>query len=85
MVVDYRKLLKDTIRGTICDFDIPAVPIAIDACGEAAECSREEFELFQLVAEVTVELDEQRPLILREVTKLRQDYLGSDGSASTLR
>jgi hypothetical protein len=37
MTVDYRKLLKDCIRGQRWDFDIPALPGAIDSHGEAAE------------------------------------------------
>ena len=84
MVIDCRKLLKDVVRGTICDFDIPAAPIALDERGEGIECSREELELFfQLVDELTVELDVRRPFVLREITKLRQDYLGPGGLAST--
>ena len=82
MAVDYRKLPKDTIRGAIVDYDIPAAPIALDEHGEGIECSREELELFfQLVDELTAELDVCRPSGVREIARLRQDYLGQDGLA----
>ena len=75
MTIDLRKLLKDTIRGAIVDYDIPPAPITLDAHGEVVECSREELELFfQLMDEVAAELGEQRPSILRELTKLRREY-----------
>jgi hypothetical protein len=80
--LDYRKLLKDTIRGTICDFDIPAVPIAIDECGEAVGSSREELELFSNSWTVMAEHLDSRPSIARQIAKLREECLGCSSPAA---
>jgi hypothetical protein len=51
VTIDYRKLLKDTIRGMIWAWDVPAAPGAVDADGEQTESSRAELEaFFDLVA-----------------------------------
>jgi hypothetical protein len=80
MSVDLSKFLKDVIRGTIVDFDIPAVPIALDERGEAIECSREELKLFfRLVDEVRAETGpDSRLSIAREIAALRQEHLGAN-------
>ena len=44
MTIDYRKLLKDTIRGAVWDMDIPPLPGAIDEHGEETGCSPEELQ-----------------------------------------
>jgi hypothetical protein len=80
MTVDYRKLLKDCVRGMIVDWDIPAVPLAIDANGEADNCTDEELELFfELVAEVVAEEPENRQIILDDLAALERSYLGPAG------
>lgn len=77
MTVDYRKLLKDCIRGMITDWDIPAVPLAIDSDAEAISSSDEELKLFfDLVAEVTAEQAELRQFVLDELAALEREYLG---------
>jgi hypothetical protein len=79
MTVDYRKLLKDCIRGMVVDWNIPAVPLAIDADGEADSCTQEELELFfDLVAEVVAEQGEPRQFVLEELAALEREYLGPD-------
>jgi hypothetical protein len=77
MTVDYRKLLKDTIRGMIWAWDVPAVPGAVDADGEEAESMCQELEaFFDLVAEVVGEEGESRSSVLREIARLESEYLG---------
>jgi hypothetical protein len=74
-----RKLLKDCIRGMVVDWDIPAVPLAIDADGEADSCTQEQLELFfDLVAEVVAEDPEPRQFVLDEIAKLEREYLSPD-------
>ena len=81
MAIDHFKFLGDLIRGTICDYDIPALPVAVDESGEAIESSREELELFfRLLADVQVGLGETRPSVLRQTAKLRAEYLGPDAA-----
>ena len=76
-MIDYRKLLKDTIRGMIWEYDVPAVPGSTDGDGEG-DCSPEEYEaFFDLVAEVVGEEGESRQIVLREIARLEQEYLGS--------
>jgi hypothetical protein len=77
MTVDYRKLLKDTIRGMIWAWDVPAVPGAVDADGEEIESSRAELEaFFDLVAEVVGETGEPRSGVLCDIARLESAYLG---------
>jgi hypothetical protein len=71
MAVDYRKLLKDSIRGMLVEHDIPAVPIASwhedreDPSYEGLKSTHEELELFfDLVAEVMGEEAEPRQYVL---------------------
>jgi hypothetical protein len=82
MTVDYRKLLKDTIRGMIVEWDIPAVPIASwhedreDPTHEGLKSTHEELELFfDLVAEVMGEEAEPRQSVLDSIARLERDYL----------
>jgi len=76
MTVDYRKLLKDCIRGMIVEWDIPAVPIA-SRHENGESCTREELELFfDLVAEVMGEEGESRQCVLDDIARLERDYLG---------
>jgi len=80
MHVDYRKLLKDTIRGMIWKWDVPAAPGAVDANGEETESSRAELEaFFDLVAEVVSEQGEPRPDVLRDIARLESEHLGNQG------
>ena len=80
--VDYRKLLKDTIRGMIWAWDVPATPGAVDADGEETESSRAELEaFFDLVAEVVGETGETRASVLHDIARLESKYLGNQGSA----
>jgi hypothetical protein len=77
MTIDYRKLLKDCIRGQIWTHDVPVPPGAVDASGEQTESTREELELFfDLLAEVIGEEGESRQFIIREIARLEWDYLG---------
>jgi hypothetical protein len=56
MAINYRKLLKDCIRGMIYEWDVPVVPSAIAEDGVATSCTTEELKLFDdLVAEVLAE------------------------------
>jgi hypothetical protein len=76
LTVDYRKLLKDTIRGMIWAWDVPAAPGAVDADGEQTESSRAELEVFfDLVAEVVGEQGEPRPSVLGNIAQLESEYL----------
>jgi len=82
LTVDYRKLLRDTIRGMIWAWDVPAAPGAVDADGEETESSRAELEaFFDLVAEVVGETGETRPEVLRDIAQLESEYLGNRGGA----
>jgi predicted RNase H-like HicB family nuclease len=76
-MIDYRKLLKDCIRGMRVDWEVPAVPLSVDARGEAIDSTREELELFfELVLEVVAEEGERRPSVLRDIVELEREYLG---------
>jgi hypothetical protein len=80
MTVDYRKLLKDCIRGMIIDCDIPAVPIA-SWHEDGEDSTREELELFfDLVAEVVSEQGELRQFVLDDIARLERNYLGDGGA-----
>jgi hypothetical protein len=46
MTVDYRRLLKDTIRGTIWDNDLPASPASLDAQGKPIATHPEALAVF---------------------------------------
>ena len=82
MTVNYRKLLKDTIRGMIWKWDVPAAPGAVDANGEETESSRAELEaFFDLVVEVVGEYGESRPCVLHDIAQLESEYLGNQGGA----
>jgi hypothetical protein len=79
MTVDLRKLLKDTIRGTMWEIDIPCAPGAVDENGDQIESSREELELFfDIVAEVLAEWGETRPTVIAEIGALEREYLGAE-------
>ena len=81
MTVDYRKLLKDCIRGMFTDWDIPTVPLAIDSDGEAISSTDEELKLFfDLVAEVCAERAESRQSVLADHAALEREYLGPIGT-----
>ena len=84
MTVDYRKLLKDCIRGMIVEWDIPAVPIA-SRHEDGEDSTREELELFfDLVAEVMSEEGEPRQFVLDDIARLERDYLGDEEGPETL-
>jgi hypothetical protein len=77
MTIDYRKLLKDCIRGQVWSHDIPEPPGAVDANGKQTGSTREELELFfDLVAEVIAEEGEPRQFVLDEIAGLEREYLG---------
>jgi hypothetical protein len=86
MTVDYRKLLKDTIRGMLVEHDMPAVPIASWHEGSDEEqyvgsmkSTHEELELFfDLVAEVMGEEAEPRQYVLDNIATLERRWLGSN-------
>jgi hypothetical protein len=84
MTIDFRKLLRDLLRGTLYDFDTVAAPVAIDAQGEAAASPPEELVAFVelldevLAVEMAVE-PETRPSVLRELERLRQECLEAAG------
>jgi hypothetical protein len=82
MTVDYRKLLKDCIRGMVVEHDIPAVPIASwhedpeDPTYEGLKSTYEELELFfDLVAEVMGEEAEPRQSVLDNIATLERTFL----------
>jgi hypothetical protein len=84
MTVDYRKLLKDCVRGMIVEWDIPAVPIASWHEGSDEEqyagslkSTYEELEVFfDLVAEVMGEEPEPRQSVLDHIARLERNFLG---------
>jgi hypothetical protein len=86
MAIDYRKLLKDSIRGMLVENDIPAVPIASWHEGSDEEqyagsmkSTYEELELFfDLVAEVMGEEAEPRQSVLDNIATLERMWLGSN-------
>jgi hypothetical protein len=87
VTVDYRKLLKDCIRGMIVEWDIPAVPIASwhedreDPTYEGLKSTHEELVLFfDLVAEVMGEQGEPRQFVLDNIARLERDFLGDRGA-----
>jgi hypothetical protein len=66
MAIDYRKLLKDTIRGAVWDMDIPPLPGAVDEHGEETGCSPEELQVWlELALEVLHEDGEPPADIVR--------------------
>jgi hypothetical protein len=85
MTVDYRKLLKDCIRGMIVEHDIPAVPIASWHEGsddpehvDSLRSTHEELELFfDLVAEVICEEAEPRQSVLDNIARRERAFLGA--------
>jgi len=77
MTVDYRKLLKDCIRGTIYDLDVPpSSPTPIDKDGEEISPTKKERRAFSEV------MDE----VLREpdFAELRKRYKQRAGRARKL-
>jgi hypothetical protein len=73
-MIDHRKLLKDCIRGTIWEYDVPALPGPVDQDGEPTWSSREELELyFTLVAEVIEELGETREFVLTDIANRKRE------------
>jgi hypothetical protein len=86
MAVDYRKLLKDCIRGMVVEWEIPAVPIASwhedpeDPAYDGLKSTHEELELFfNLVAEVIGEQPEPRQFVLDNIARLERDFLDAYG------
>ena len=74
-MINFRKLLKDTIRGQMLDFDVPALPAcAFDDDGEAVNSDEELRLFFELLDELVVESGMSNPMVLREIEKLRADY-----------
>lgn len=86
MTVDYRKLLKDCIRGMMVEWREPAVPIASWHEGsdepqwvDSLRSTREELELFfDLVAEVMAEEPVPRHMqsVLDNIARLERTFLG---------
>ena len=74
-MIDYKKLLKDTLRGQVWDFDLPAPPATLYTSNETAELTA----FFQLLDEVLVEQGETRTLIFREVEHIKREA-GVEGS-----
>jgi hypothetical protein len=74
MTVDYRQLLKDTVRGMIWDNDIPASPASLNTAGEAVATKREALEVFwSMVDEIIIEQGgESRPMVARELARLKR-------------
>jgi hypothetical protein len=68
-MIDYRKLLKDVIRGAVWDHDLPAAPAALDTSNETAELTA----FFQLLDEVLVEQGETRAMVFREVEQMKRE------------
>jgi hypothetical protein len=79
MTVNYRQLLKDTIRGAIWDNDVPASPASLNADGEAITTNREALEVFWgMVDEIITEQGgESRSIVARELVRLKRLDLGS--------
>jgi hypothetical protein len=85
MTVDYRKLLKDCIRGMMVEWDMPAVPIASwhedsdeEQYAGSMKSTHEESELFfDLVAEVMGEEPEPRQSVLDNIARLERAFLGA--------
>jgi hypothetical protein len=73
-MTDYRRLLKDTIRGTIWDCDIPCSPASLDAKGKPAATNPEALTVFwALVHEIIAEQGgESRPGVARELARLER-------------
>lgn len=70
MTVDYKKLLRDVIRGAVYDYDLPATPAILDDSNETEELAT----FFQLLDEVLAEQGgETRPLVLREVEQMKHE------------
>jgi len=83
-MLDPRKLLKDVVRGMVYEWDVPAVPAAVDEDGITVESTQEELQLFfALVDEVIAE--EQKVLqahggfypsnLLHTIAALKDEYL----------
>jgi hypothetical protein len=74
MTIDYRQLLKASIRGTIYEYDIPASPAFPDTGDDGA--IREALQAFWALArEVVAEEGETRPSVLRELAKREHEDL----------
>ena len=69
-MIDYKKLLKDTLRGQVWDFDLPVLPATLDTSNETAELTA----FFQLLDEVLAELGgETRPILIHELAQMKRE------------
>jgi hypothetical protein len=85
MTVDYRQLLKDTIRGTIWDCDTPCSPASLNAKGKPIATNTKALAVFwTMVHEIIAEQGgETRPSVARELARLERLDRGRQAGTPT--